>query len=116
VRALSVACTLVDQAHAWRHDTYLGNRLTDHAVGLLGHDALLTTALTIINQLIRSAVTSHTAKLCDGRWTLTWLPAHVLTKGQAATDTAHAASNIPASSVFAASAATMQAPEVPGAH
>jgi hypothetical protein len=42
VRALSVACTLTDQARAWRHDADLSNRPTDHAIGLLGHDAILT--------------------------------------------------------------------------
>jgi hypothetical protein len=33
----------MDQARAWRHDTDPSNRLTDHAVGLLGHDAVVTT-------------------------------------------------------------------------
>jgi hypothetical protein len=93
-------------------------------------------ALTITNHLIRSADTPYPAKLCDGRWTLTWLAARVLTEGQAATKTAQADSNIPAnddpevhdegsgpartpgraSSVFADSAAVMQAPEVPAAY
>jgi hypothetical protein len=38
VRALPVALTLMDQARAWKHDTDLGNRLTDQAFGLLGRD------------------------------------------------------------------------------
>jgi hypothetical protein len=42
VRALPVAVTLMDQARAWKHDTDLGNRLTDPAFGLLGRDAVLT--------------------------------------------------------------------------
>jgi hypothetical protein len=40
-RALPVAVTLTDQARAWKHDTDLGNRLTDQAFGLLGRDAVL---------------------------------------------------------------------------
>jgi hypothetical protein len=39
VRALPVALTLMDQARARKHDTDLGNRLTDQAFGLLGRDA-----------------------------------------------------------------------------
>jgi hypothetical protein len=31
----------MDQARAWKHDTDLGNRLTDHAFGLLCGDAVL---------------------------------------------------------------------------
>ena len=42
MRALPVAVTLMDQARAWKHDTDLGNRLTDPAFGLLGRDAVLT--------------------------------------------------------------------------
>ena len=42
MRALPVAVTLMDQARAWKHDTDLGNRLTGQAVGLRGHDAVLT--------------------------------------------------------------------------
>jgi hypothetical protein len=42
VRALPVAVTLMDQARARKHDTDLGNRLTDPASGLLGRDAVLT--------------------------------------------------------------------------
>jgi hypothetical protein len=42
VRALSVALKPVDQVGAWKHDKDLSNRLTDQAVGLLGH-AVLTT-------------------------------------------------------------------------
>lgn len=42
MRALPVAVTLMDQACAWKHDTDLGNRLTDPAFGLLGRDAVLT--------------------------------------------------------------------------
>jgi hypothetical protein len=38
VRALSAAVTLMDQARAWKHDTDLGNRLTDQAFGLLIRD------------------------------------------------------------------------------
>ena len=33
--------TLMDQARARKHDTDLGNRLTDQAFGLLGRDAVL---------------------------------------------------------------------------
>ena len=32
----------MDQARAWKHDTHLGNRLTDPAFGFLGRDAVLT--------------------------------------------------------------------------
>ena len=32
----------MDQARAWKHDKDLSNRLTDQAVGLLGHAAVLT--------------------------------------------------------------------------
>ena len=42
MRALSAAVTLMDQARTWKHDTDLGNRLTDPAFGLLGRDAVLT--------------------------------------------------------------------------
>jgi hypothetical protein len=42
VRALPVAVTTMDQARAQKHDTDLGNRLTDQAFGLLGRDAALT--------------------------------------------------------------------------
>ena len=42
VRALSAALALMDQARAWKHDKDLSSRLTDRAVGLLGHDAVLT--------------------------------------------------------------------------
>ena len=42
MRALPVAVTLTDQARARKHDTDLGNRLTDPAFGLLGRDAVLT--------------------------------------------------------------------------
>jgi hypothetical protein len=42
VRALPAAVTLTDQARGWKHDTDLGNRLTDPAFGLLGRDAVLT--------------------------------------------------------------------------
>jgi hypothetical protein len=42
VRALPAAVTLMDQARARKHDTDLGNRLTDQASGLLGRDAVLT--------------------------------------------------------------------------
>jgi hypothetical protein len=54
-------------------------------------------ALTITNHLIRSADTARTAELGDGGGTVTWLPGRVLTKGRAAaTETAAAASQIPA--------------------
>ena len=42
MRALPAAVTLMDQARARKHDTDLGNRLTDPASGLLGRDAVLT--------------------------------------------------------------------------
>jgi hypothetical protein len=42
-RALPVALTPMAQAGAWKHDTDLGNRLTDQAFGLLGRDAVLRT-------------------------------------------------------------------------
>ena len=42
MRVLSVPLKLMDQARAWKHDKDLGNRLTDQAAGLLGHDAVLT--------------------------------------------------------------------------
>ena len=42
MRALPVSLKLMDQARAWKHDKDLSNRLTDQAVGLLGHDAVLT--------------------------------------------------------------------------
>jgi len=32
----------MNQVRAWKHDTDLGNRLTDQTVGLLGRDAVLT--------------------------------------------------------------------------
>ena len=38
MRALPAAVTLMDQACAWKHDTDLGNRLTDQAFGLLIRD------------------------------------------------------------------------------
>ena len=41
-----VALTLMNQVRAWKHDTDLGNRLTDQTVGLLGRDAVLTIGLT----------------------------------------------------------------------
>ena len=42
MRALPVALTLMGRARGWKHDTDLGNRLTGQAVGLRGHDAVLT--------------------------------------------------------------------------
>ena len=42
MRALPVAVTLMDQARGWKHDTDLGHRLTDPALGRLGRDAVLT--------------------------------------------------------------------------
>ena len=42
MRALPAAVTLMDQARARKHDTDLGNRLTDQAFGLLSRDAVLT--------------------------------------------------------------------------
>ena len=41
-RVPPVALTLMNQVRAWKHDTDLGNRLTDQTVGLLGRDAVLT--------------------------------------------------------------------------
>jgi hypothetical protein len=32
----------MDQARGWKHDTDLGHRLTDPALGRLGRDAVLT--------------------------------------------------------------------------
>jgi hypothetical protein len=32
----------MDQARAWKHDTDLGDRMTDPAFGPLGRDAVLT--------------------------------------------------------------------------
>jgi len=53
-------------------------------------------AVTITNHQIRSADTPPTAGLCDGGWTVTWLPGRVLTEGQAAAmEIAGAASQIP---------------------
>src|SRR5580704_6508885 len=40
-RARPAVLTLMDQARARKHDTDLGNRLTDQAFGLLGRDAVL---------------------------------------------------------------------------
>jgi hypothetical protein len=42
VRVLPAAVPLMDQARARKHDTGLGNRLTDPAFGLLSRDAVLT--------------------------------------------------------------------------
>jgi len=42
VRALSVALKLTDQARVWKTDKNFSNPLTDQALGLLGHDAVLT--------------------------------------------------------------------------
>ncbi len=42
VRALPVALKLMGQARAWKHDMDLGDRLTDQAASLLGHDAVVT--------------------------------------------------------------------------
>jgi hypothetical protein len=53
-------------------------------------------ALTITNHQIRSADTPHTAEPGDGGWTVTWLPGHGLTEGQAAMESAAAASQVPA--------------------
>ena len=41
MRARPTAVTLTGQARARKHDTDLGNRLTDQAFGLLGRDAVL---------------------------------------------------------------------------
>jgi hypothetical protein len=41
-RVPPVALTLMNQVCAWKHDTDLGNRLTDQTVGLLGREAVLT--------------------------------------------------------------------------
>ena len=54
-------------------------------------------AVTITNDLIRSADTPPTAGPGGGGWTVTWLPGRVLTEGQAAAmEIAGAASQIPA--------------------
>jgi|HubBroStandDraft_6_1064221.scaffolds.fasta_scaffold1151581_2 hypothetical protein len=53
-------------------------------------------ALTITNHQIRSTDTPHTAELGDGGRTMTWLDGRGLTEGQAAIETAGAASQIPA--------------------
>jgi hypothetical protein len=88
VRALPVAVTLMDQARAWKHDTDLGNRLTDPAFGLIG---------PITNHLVRSADAPHTAGFGDGGGIVIWLPGRVLTEGRAAAiEAAGAASQIPA--------------------
>jgi len=39
---MSVSLKLMDRARAWKHDKDLSKRLTNQAVGLLGHDAVLT--------------------------------------------------------------------------
>ena len=41
VRAAPAALTLIDQARRRKHDTDLGNRLTDQAFGPFGRDAVL---------------------------------------------------------------------------
>ena len=53
-------------------------------------------AVTITNHQIRSADTPHTAEPGDGGWTVTWLPGRGLTEGQAAMESAGAASQVPA--------------------
>jgi hypothetical protein len=54
-------------------------------------------AVTITNDLIRSADIPPTAEFGDGGWTLTWLPGRVLTGSQAAAmEIAEAASQMPA--------------------
>ncbi len=45
MRALPVAVTLMDQARAWKHDTDLGNRLTDPAFGLIGRSPITWSAV-----------------------------------------------------------------------
>ena len=95
----------MDHARARKHDTDLGNRLTDQAFGLLGRGAVLTItgpqpedwpmALTITNHLIRCADAPHSAGF--GGVIVIWLPGRVLTEGRAAaTAAAGAASQIPA--------------------
>ncbi len=42
VRALPVALKLMGQARAWKRDMDLGDRLTNQAASLLGHDAVVT--------------------------------------------------------------------------
>jgi hypothetical protein len=41
-------------------------------------------ALTITDKMIRGASTRHTASSTGDGWIVTWLPAHVLTRRQAA--------------------------------
>ena len=85
MRVPPVALTLMDQVRAWKHDTDLGNRLTDQAVGLLGRDAVLT----IIGL-------QNAGNLPDcGTLAREQLPGRVLTEGRAAVvETAEAASQI----------------------
>jgi hypothetical protein len=87
VQVPPVALTLMDQVRAWKHDTDLGNRLVDQAVGLLGRDAVLT----IIGL-------QNAGNLPDcGTPARKQFPGRVLTKGRAAViETAEAASQIPA--------------------
>ncbi len=42
MRALPVALKLMGQARAWKRDMDLGDRLTNQAASLLGHDAVVT--------------------------------------------------------------------------
>ena len=42
-------------------------------------------ALTITDQIMRSADTAHTATPSGGEWTVTWLPGRNLTRSQATT-------------------------------
>jgi len=77
----------MSQVRAWKHDTDLGNRLTDQTVGLLGRDAVLT----IIGL-------QNAGNLPDcGTPAREQFPGRVLTEGRAAViETAEAASQIPA--------------------
>ena len=77
----------MNQVRPWKHDTDLGNRLTDQTVGLLGRDAVLT----IIGL-------QNAGNLPDcGTPAREQLPGRVLTEGRAAViEIAEAASQIPA--------------------
>jgi hypothetical protein len=87
VRVPPVALTLLDQVRAWKHDTDLGNRLTDQTLGLLGRGAVLM----IIGL-------QDAGNLPDwGTPGREQFPGRVLTGGRAAIiETAEAASQIPA--------------------
>jgi hypothetical protein len=87
VRAPPVALTLMDQIRAWKHDTDLGNRLTDQAADPLGRDAVLT-IIGLQNAGNLPDCRTHAREQLPGR---------VLTEGRAAViETAEAPSQIPA--------------------